>query len=401
VLTLTTAALAVVSCLPIVTRLGGEFLPRVDEGALLFMPTTLPGVPEEQLAMQLRWQDRTIGRFKEVATVFGKVGRAETATDPAPYSMAETTIVLLPRSDWPKIERTRWYSSWAPPFLKSALRLLRPAAAVAPTTELAARLDHAPRMPGWTSAWTAPARARMDMMSTGIRTPIGVRIVSPDPARLDALGATVRAVVGRVAGTRSAVFESLGGEPSLKFETDASALALHKVDRAAVESTADLLIKGGQMGEILLDGRPARVRIAPDVSETARGRADQLRSITVRADNGAGLPVSLALLGRPAIATQPATLRTERGELVSYVYVGLADGENLLDYVERGRNEVDRAVRDKELALLPGERIEWAGQYDLLASGQRRLMWIIPMVAVSMLALLYLQFRSVTEALIV
>jgi copper/silver efflux system protein len=239
------------------------------------------------------------------------------------------------------------------------------------------------------------------MMSTGIRTPIGVRIVSPDPARLDALGATVRNVVGKIPGTRSAVFESLGGEPWLTYDPDTEALALYNVDPALVTSTADLLINGGQLGEMSVEGRPIRVRIAPDVAETGRGRTDQLRSLTVRSNEGTGLPVSFALLGRPRIATRPASLRTEKGELVSYVYVDLDDGENMLDYVERGRREVDRAVSEHELVLKPGERIEWAGQYDLWAAGQRRLMWIIPMVAISMLALLYLQFRSLTEALIV
>ncbi len=211
----------------------------------------------------------------------------------------------------------------------------------------------------------------------------------------------MRNVVGKIPGTRSAVFESLGGEPWLAFDPDAEAVALHKVDPALVTSTADLLINGGQLGELSIDGRPARVRIAPDVAETGRGRTDQLRSLTVHGEGGAGPPVSFALLGRPRIATRPASLRTEKGELVSYVYVDLEDGENMLDYVERGRREVDRAVRDHELVLEPGERIEWAGQYDLWAAGQRRLLWIVPMVAISMLVLLYLQFRSMTEALIV
>jgi Cu(I)/Ag(I) efflux system membrane protein CusA/SilA len=170
-LTLATAALALVSCLPILSRLGGEFFPRVDEGDLLYMPTTLPGVAPDQAAQQLFWQDHAMAKFGEVATVFGKVGRADTGTDPAPYSMAETTIRLRPRAEWPRIARPRWYSRWAPQWLSRGLRLLWPDTRTRTTAELVQELDRAVRLPGWTAAWTTPARARMDMMATGVRTP--------------------------------------------------------------------------------------------------------------------------------------------------------------------------------------------------------------------------------------
>ena len=189
-----------VSCLPLLPRLGREFLPRVDEGDLLFMPSTLPGVPPVEAQNQLHGQDRAIAAFPEVATVFGKIGRADTATDPAPYSMAETTIRLRPRAEWPPQPRTRWYSSWAPPGVRQLLGLLWPEHAASTTAELVERLDQATKLPGWVNAWTAPARARMDMMTTGLRTPVGVRIVAATPERLDALGAMVRDVVLRAPG---------------------------------------------------------------------------------------------------------------------------------------------------------------------------------------------------------
>src|SRR4051812_13241097 len=156
VFTLATAGLALASCLPILGRLGGEFMPRVDEGDLLYMPTTLPGVPPEQAAFQLFWQDFAMSQFGEVETVFGKVGRADTGTDPAPYSMAETVVHLRPRAEWPRIARHRWYSSWAPAALQKLLRLLWPDETPRSTPELIAALDEAVRLPGWTSAWTAP-----------------------------------------------------------------------------------------------------------------------------------------------------------------------------------------------------------------------------------------------------
>jgi copper/silver efflux system protein len=426
-LTLLTAAFAVASCLPIVTRLGGEFLPRVDEGDLLFMPTTLPGVMPGDAAVQLRKFDQTVSGFPEVAGVFGKVGRADTATDPAPYSMVESTIRLRPQSTWPKVARARWYSGWAPAPLRWALAKLWPEQTPETTAELVEKLDRATHLPGWTSAWTAPARARMDMMSTfGVRTPIGIRIVAGDPSRLDAVGTAVEKWAAALPGTRSAVLESLGGEPWLTFKPDPAALALHNVDAALAQATADLVITGGQVGELswTKNGSGTRhshkfvpfERMHEHTSELPRGKqayrfrvqphmdmrgqdADQLRQITVRSKTGE--PVPLGLLGRPVYVTAPAALRTENGELVAYVYVDLTPGTDVGTYVAGARRAYDQALAGGALSLAPGERIEWTGQYQLLAAGQHRLTWIIPFVALSMLGLLFLQFRSLTEALIV
>ena len=436
-LTLVTAALAVASCLPIVTRLGGEFLPRVDEGDLLFMPTTLPGVTEGQAAVQLRTQDHVIGQFPEVETVFGKVGRADTATDPAPYSMVETTVRLRPPSEWPPHRRTRWYSGWAPPGLKRVLGFVWPEQTPETLPELVAKLDAASRSPGWTSAWTAPARARMDMMSTnGVRTPVGIRIVAASPERLDALGAALQAWATRLPGTRSAAFESLGGEPWLTFHADLAALALHEVDPAVVQSTTDLMTTGGQVGEVQLtvkgfasrrasghehgtgsmyehehdrmdpearagmepQSKPYRVRVATDMG-MRREDADELREVTVR--SASEPPVPLALLGHPSYVTQPGTIRTEGGELVAYVYVDLDEGMDVASYVRAAEDALERTQAEGGLHLEAGERVEWTGQSQLMAAGQRRLMWIAPVMGIAMLGLLFLQFRSLTEALIV
>jgi len=404
-LTLATAGLALISCLPIVSRIGAEFLPRVEEGDLLYMPTTLPGVSPEEASQQLFWQDRAMSQFGEVASVFGKVGRAETGTDPAPYAMAETTIRLRPRSEWPKVGRVRWYSSWAPEPVRRILRHVWPDLTPRTTAELIEELDKAVRLPGWTAAWTAPARARMDMMATGVRTPIGIRIVSPDPQRLDVVGTALRALVERIPGTRSAVFESLGGETWVNFDADAGAMRRLGVEPADAHEVTELLTTGGAIGEIEHEGRRLRVRVAPDVPDvSARGAADVLRDATVRSSAAAGgppsQPVPLALLGKPSYVRRPAALRTEKGELCAYVYVDLANGVDIQGYVERARRDVNAAIATGQLPL-HGERIEWTGQYELLVSGQRRLFWIVPIVALSMLGLLFLQFRSLTEALLV
>jgi Cu(I)/Ag(I) efflux system membrane protein CusA/SilA len=402
VFTLATAGLALASCLPLLSRLGGEFLPRVDEGDLLYMPTTLAGAPPDQVAQQLFWQDRAISSFGEVATVFGKVGRADTGTDPAPYSMVETTIRLRPRSAWPAVPRARWYSAWAPSPLRRLLGLAWPERAPRTTAELVEALDQAVRLPGWINAWTTPARARMDMMATGVRTPVGLRIVSPDPQRLDAIGTALRATVAELPGTRSAVFESQGGETWLGFAADGAALARLGVDPAAVASAVRLFTTGGQLGEIVHEGRRLRVRIAPEPSDVQpRGVTDELREITVRAGGATGQPVPLGLLGHPSFVRRPAVLRTERGELVAYLYVDLAGGVDVQAYVQRAQRAVDAAVGSGSVHLAPGERIEWTGQYDLLVAGQQRLKWIVPVVLLSMLVLLIVQFGNLVEALLV
>jgi Cu(I)/Ag(I) efflux system membrane protein CusA/SilA len=401
VLTLGTALLAVASCLPLVPRLGGEFLPRVDEGDLLFMPTTLPGADPHLAGPELRRQDGALARFPEVATVFGKLGRADTATDLAPMSMAETTVRLVPRSEWPKRARQRWFSGWAPGFLRAALGLVWPEETPPSTAELIEEMDRATRLPGWTNAWTAPVRARLDMLSTGVRTPVGIRVVAAEPARLDELGGTLRLLATGVPGARSAVFESLGGETRLGFELDEAALARHHVDPALARSTVAALLAGGdELGALEREGARHPVRVTPE--RNTRGLADQLREATVRAAGpGAGQPIPLALLGRVTFVARPSMLRTDRGELCAYVFVDLADGADPARFVAAGRAAVDRARAAGALALRPGERIEWVGQYQLLAAAQRRLQWIVPGLVLSMLLLLYLQFRSLSEALLV
>ena len=309
------------------------------------------------------------------------------------------------------------------------LRLLWPEEKQETTAELVDKLDRATRTPGWASAWSAPARARMDMMSTaGVRTPVGIRIVAASPERLEAVGTAVQKWVAQLPHARSAVFESLGGEPWLRLELDASAVEQHHVDPALALSTADFVISGGQVNELTWHGqggtafRPKRFIIEhghhPGDSGIAPDRrspigfgvvpdmsmkpvdADLLREITVRSKTGQVVP--LGLLGHPVYDTVPATIRTENGEMVAYVYVDLDSGTDVASYVKCGASRISAApLASGEIRLEPGERIEWTGQYELMAAGQQRLKWIAPLVALSMFGLLLLQFKNVTEALIV
>jgi Cu(I)/Ag(I) efflux system membrane protein CusA/SilA len=427
--TLVTAGLLALSCLPLLPRLGSEFLPRIHEGDLLFMPTGTPGLTAMNAEQELKRQDRRIAGHPQVAFAFGKIGRADTATDPAPFSMTETMIRLKPRAAWPKIFHPRWYSSWAPEPVKRALRRGWPEETPPTNQELVDLLDRDLLLPGWTNAWTAPVRARLDMMSTGVRTPLGARIVAADPDRLNALGAALQNTLTAIPGTKSAVYESQGGETRLTFVPDAAALARHKVDPELVRSTVALLLSDGQMGRLEnfdlqaaraeRDRAPTRLAALQKVpSELKRPVSvplrislaapwdpkpleELLRDATVRGGDGTGQPVPLALLGHPEYERVPSMLRAERGERVGYVYVDLAEGADLGGYVERARQAVEKTVAGHEPLLRPGERIEWTGQYELLTAGERRLRLIAPLVLLSMLGLLFLQFRSWTEALIV
>jgi Cu(I)/Ag(I) efflux system membrane protein CusA/SilA len=403
-LTLGAALLAVLSCVPLLPLLGGEFFPRVDEGNLLFMPTTLPGVMPEEAAEQLRRQDQILMRFPEVRAVLGKAGRADTATDPAPLSMIETVIELRPRAVWPTRVHPGWYARLAPSWLSAVLGRLWPQARPATTEELVAELDQATRLPGWTNAWTTPVRARLDMMSTGVRTPVGVRVVGGDLLRIETLAAAAATVLSAVPGTRNAAAESAGGQTWLSFAPDARAVARLAADPAAVRAGRDLALSDGLIGvaegglaEGGRRGRALRLLFDPPLPRLA----DRLREVTVRAGPGAGRPTPLEWLGRDTFSRRPAVVRSERGEQVAYVYVDLESGTDVVGYLKRARQAIAAAIADGRLALAPGERIEWTGQYELIAASERRLLLVVPLVLLSMLGLLYLQFRSLTEGFIV
>ena len=366
------------------------------------MPTSPPGAPVEEAMQQLLRQDRLLRGRREIATVFGKLGRAETATDPAPMSMVETTIRLLPRAAWPRVARRRWYSGWAPPPAKRLLRLIWPEEAALTQRDLVAMLDRVTRMPGWTNAWTAPARARLDMTATGARTPLALRITSPDPERLHRLTASARSIVENLAGARSVTTETADDQKVLRFEPDAQAIARHQVDPARLGATVELLLAAGEIGRTAVHGRIVPVALVSDAAAPRRSQA--LRDATVRAGPAggggeAGAPVALGLLGQPRFDSLPAVVRTEDGRAVAYAYVDVEPTTDLVDFVDRGRRAL--AAASGGIELRPGERLEWAGQYQLLAAGRRRLQIIAPLVLLSMVVLLFLQFRSLTEAAIV
>ncbi len=203
--------LAVLSAVPLALRLGSEFMPPLNEGDVLYMPTTLPNVSLTEVRRALQAQDQAFRRFPEVETVYGKAGRAETATDPAPITMVETTVRLKPVSEWRLMPRRRWYSSWAPGWLAAALRPVWPDRTRITWEELTAEMNQAMQFPGWTNAYTMPIKARVDMLSTGVRTPVGVKILGGNLDEIEKVGLLLEGVLGAVPGTRSAYYERNGG----------------------------------------------------------------------------------------------------------------------------------------------------------------------------------------------
>jgi copper/silver efflux system protein len=394
--TLAIAGGALLSCLPLLPGLGREFLPRIDEGDLLFMPTTLPGAPEEELPLQLRLQDSALAGSPAVATVFGKLGRANTATDPAPLTMAETTLRLRSRADWPRMPERRWYSTWAPPVLRAVLGRLWPEERPLGGSDLIEQLDRAARLPGWRNAWTAPVRGRLDMVSTGIRTPVGLRIDAATPERVEALGTATQALLSRVEGARGAVLESPTREPWPVFVADPAAMETWGVDPRQVRATADLVTSKGELGAIGWSGGRINVRLVED--RGSRNVLEHLRDATVPGRSGA---VPLALVGRPVLRAVPGMLRAEGKGLAAYLLVDLAPSADFPAFIQRGNRALAQAQTSGALVLQPGERLDWIGQYRLLVAGERRLLWIAPLVLLSMVGLLYLQFRSLAEVGIV
>src|SRR5262249_21222521 len=211
----------VLATIPVYLKLGAEFMPPLNEGTLLYMPTTLPGMSGGEAQAILQTQDRILRSFPEVQTVFGKAGRAETSTDPAPFSMMETTIVLKPESEWR--EKPRWYSSWAPEWLKRGLRpFWRDRISEA---ELVEKMDRAMKAPGRTTAWTMPIKARLDMLSTGIRTPVGLKISGADLDQIERVARDAEAIIQRVPNTRSVFAERAAGGYFLDFVLNRDKLA--------------------------------------------------------------------------------------------------------------------------------------------------------------------------------
>jgi Cu(I)/Ag(I) efflux system membrane protein CusA/SilA len=371
---------------PVFNRLGSEFMPPLDEGTLLYMPSTLPGISVTQAQNLLAVQDRIIRRFPEVDTVLGKAGRAETSTDPAPLSMVETVITLKPQAEWRKVER--WYSG-APEWMQPIFRPFQPDRIS--TEQLVEEMNDALKLPGASNAWTMPIKARIDMLTTGIRTPVGVKIYGADTSVIERLGTDIERLLAHVPGTRNVFAERTGGGYFLDFDWKRDQMARYGLSMDDVQNLVTTAV-GGDNVTTTVEGReryPVNVRYARDF----RSDLGRLSRVLVPVMSGAQIPVSE--LAEVKLVSGPSMLRDENGLLSGYVYVDVS-GRDVGGYVE----EAKKVVRD-QLHVPAGYSIAWSGQYEAMQRVRQRLTIVLPLTGLLILLLLYLNTRSLTKTMII
>ncbi len=388
--TILVAVLIVALTVPVFQRLGSEFMPPLDEGVLLYMPTTMPGIGVTETQSVLQTQDRILKSFPEVERVFGKAGRAETATDPAPFSMMETVVVLKPQSDWPKVER--WYSKQAPEWLQSILRRAWPDHKS--TQELIygpGGLNETVNIPGVVNAWTMPIKARVDMLTTGVRTPVGIKILGPDLNKIQELGQHIEMVVKEVPGTTSVFAERTAGGYFLDFELKREELARYGLTISQVEMVIASAV-GGENISTTVEGReryPINVRYSRDYRSTM----DQLSRVMVSTMSGAQIPI--AQVADIRLLSGPGMIRNENGRLSGYVYVDIS-AKDVGGYVEQAKKAVKEQIR-----MPAGYTLVWSGQYEYMERVKQRLVVVVPVTLFIIFLLIYFNTKSVAKTLII
>jgi Cu(I)/Ag(I) efflux system membrane protein CusA/SilA len=363
-------------------------MPPLDEGTLFYMPSTMPGISIGNAQKLLQVTDRIIKPFPEVDRVLGKAGRAETPTDPAPLSMLETVITLKPKSEWRRKET--WYSSWAPEWAKAMLRHITPDHIS--QEELVRQLNEALDIPGVSNAWTMPVKARTAMLTTGIRTPIGLKISGGSLKTIEEIGAQVEALLPAVPGTRSVFAERTGTGYFLDVDWKREELARYGLSIDEAQTVIQNAI-GGENVTTTIEGRaryPVNVRYMPDF----RGDIGELGRLPVAASGGQR-QVRLAQLATITAATGPSMVRNENGLLTGYVYVDLA-GRDASGYVE----EAGRLLAER-LTLPAGYAVSWSGQYEDILRAQQRLVFIVPLTLLLIVLLLYVNTRSMARTSII
>jgi Cu(I)/Ag(I) efflux system membrane protein CusA/SilA len=452
---------AVLSAVPMGMRLGHEFMPPLQEGDLLYMPTTFPNLSIEEATRSLQIQDRLIRAFPEVERVFGKAGRSNTPTDPAPLSMVETVIQLKPREQWRMVPHVRWWSAGAPEWTKPALRVAWPDRRRLTWDELIAELDHRVRLPGWTNAWTMPIKTRIDMLSTGVRTPIGVKIFGNDLQEIERVGIELEHTLAAVPHTRSVYADRNTGGLYVDIVPNREAIARHGLTLGEVQDVIEVAI-GGEPIEVTVEGRerftinvryPAALRrdverlrqVLVPIGRTVRAGTDAgngmgaaspdaARDGLLLASNGTsdsdppmgedmsskptdaaragpapavnverwgGLPggghVPLGQIADIHVVSGAPMIRDEAGMLVGYVYVDM----------DAARKDIGSYVEDakkavaRDVKLPPGTFLKWTGQYELLEQMQGRMRFLVPLTLLLVLLLLYVNFGRLAPALIV
>lgn len=390
-LVIAAAGLIVALTIPIYEKLGSEFMPPLNEGTILYMPITLPGISVTEADKYLRIQDKLIKQFPEVQSVFGKIGKSETATDPAPLSMVETTVVLKPESAWRRVKRDRWYSHWGPEWIKPPLRKIWPEERPIAWDDLIAQMDRAVQIPSFANAWLFPIRTRIDMITTGIRTPVGIKILGPKLETIEEIGLQLERTLPEVSGTRSAFFERVVGGYYLDFEVDRRAAARYGLTVGDVNDIIESAI-GGKDVTTTIEGReryPVNVRYARGL----RQDLSQLSRVLVPTANGAQVPITE--VARLTVRTGPPMIKNEEGFLAGFLYADIA-GRDLGGYVEEAKALVARKV-----TLPPGYQLVWSGQYEYMNRVRERLRYVVPLTLFIVFLLLYFNTQSAVKTLII
>ena len=355
--TLAVALGLVLTTIPVYLQLGSEFMPPLREGTLLYMPTTLPGISVTEAQRLLQTQDRILKSFPEVERVFGKAGRMESSTDPAPFSMVETVVVLKPEREWRKgftYER------------------------------LVAEMDAALKIPGTTNAWTMPIKNRTDMLTTGVRTPVGIKVFGDDLKTIEQIGTHLEMILNDVPGTRSVFAERVAGGYFVDFNLKRDQLARYGLSVADAQMVITSAI-GGETVTTTVEGRE-RYGVTVRYPRELRDNLDALQRVLVPTPSGAQIP--LAQVADIRLVSGPAMIRNENGLLAGYVYVDMA-GRDLGRYVADAKRAVAR-----QLTLPTGYTLQWSGQYENLQRVTERLKVVLPLTLFLIAVLLYLNTKS-------
>ncbi|MGB7847341.1 MAG: CusA/CzcA family heavy metal efflux RND transporter [Candidatus Acidiferrum sp.] len=374
--------------IPVYRRLGSEFMPPLDEGSLFYMPSTMPGISIAEAQRLLQVTDRILKQFPEVDRVLGKAGRAETSTDPAPLSMLETVIILKPKSLWRRVPT--WYSSWAPEWTKGIFRHLT--SDHISEEELVAQMNDALQLPGVSNAWTMPIKGRIDMLTTGVRTTIGLKISGDDVKRIEEIGAQVESLLRTVEGTRSAFAERTGAGYFLDFDWNRKELARYGLSIDDAQAVIQSAI-GGENVTSTIEGRE-RYSVNVRYMRDFRSTLDSLGRVLVPAAGGQRqIPISQLADIHPT--SGPSMVRDENGLLAGYVYVDVA-GRDPSSYIDAARH-----LLRGQLKLPPGYAISWSGQYESMQRVHERLLTVLPLTLLLILLLLYANTRSLTKTAII
>ncbi len=364
-LTIVAALIALVVSVYPASKLGSEFMPTLNEGTLLFMPSSLPGMSITKAAELMQTQNKIIKSFPEVVSVWGKAGRANTATDPAPTEMFETVINLKPESEW------------------------RPGMS---TDKLIGEMDKALQFPGVSNAWTMPIKARLDMLATGIRTPIGIKVFGKDLNEMEKLAKQIEAVVKQVPGTTSAFAERITGGFYLNIEPDRAQLARYGLSVGEVQDVIGTAL-GGEMVTTTVEGRE-RFGVTVRYPRELRSDPEQIaREVLVTTMDGAMIP--LGQLAKIEVAKGTPGIRTENALLSAYIYVDIRD-RDIGGYVADARKAVNQQVQ-----FPPGYYATWSGQFEYMERAIEKMKVVVPVTLLLIFLLLYLNFKRLTEALIV